>query len=122
MLKTHLGKIFPQISGLMHLDNGGQKLVMTGSHPEHGDLKLTSKVDDRTRRETDIVTTRKFPGVPVLYEWGTVSFGNGMSGISLRNAERTYSKVSSPAGRATQFSTGNTADGVSAPICHKVRG
>ncbi|MCP4112559.1 MAG: hypothetical protein GY749_44705 [Desulfobacteraceae bacterium] len=74
-----LRKRFSQISGLMHLDDGGQKLVLAGFHPEYGDvvLKLTSKVDDRTRREIDIVTTNKFPGVPVLYDWGTESFENG---------------------------------------------
>jgi eukaryotic-like serine/threonine-protein kinase len=74
-----LEKRFPQIFELEHLDSGGQKVVFAGHHQEHGDvvLKLTDKVDDRTRREIDIVTNNRLPGVPVLFEWGNESFDDG---------------------------------------------
>lgn len=69
-----LAYFFPQISGLEFLERGGQKIVLAGSHSIYGDivLKLTRRVDKRTRREIDIVTSKEFPGVPNLHEWGTL--------------------------------------------------
>lgn len=85
------------IHGLVHIAEGGQKVVYKGTHDSYGTvvlkLVLNSTSNERTEREIDVTTRCSFSNVPKLFEWGTLEYEDGqtvflieqcISGITLR--------------------------------------
>lgn len=65
-----------QFTGMTLLARGGQKVVWSAQHPQHGKtvLKLYFSVDARAKREIEISQTLKLERVPSIFEVGTVSY------------------------------------------------
>lgn len=62
----------PDLSNLIPIARGGQKVVFRGQHNSYGEVvvKIILSADERTQREIDIATKCDFPNVPKLYKWG----------------------------------------------------
>lgn len=73
----------PEIRGLIHLAQGGQKVVYKGTHDRFGTVVLKLVLDpsanERTQREIDVATQCCFPNVPKLCEWGSFVYDGGQT-------------------------------------------
>ncbi len=72
---------FPDLTGLAQLSGGGQKLVLTASHPTDGDVVLKlihpSQPAEAVTREIQAVLKVNSPRVPRIFETGTLATSVG---------------------------------------------
>lgn len=69
-----LQKCIIGIRDLKPLAQGGQKIVFSGTHPDHGKvvIKIILEPNERIQREIDIAITCNIPNTAHLYEWGNI--------------------------------------------------
>jgi eukaryotic-like serine/threonine-protein kinase len=65
-----------KVHNLTPLSRGGQKVVFSGLHEEHGNvvvkLVLASQLDERIQREIEVSTTCRLPNTARIYETGAI--------------------------------------------------
>lgn len=72
----------PKLSSLSLLFRGGQKVVFSGTHEEHGKIvvKLVTspEPDERVAREIEVATACDIPHTARIYEWGPGDIDAGL--------------------------------------------
>ena len=76
-----LSSKIPKIRALTLLARGGQKIVYSGFHEEHGKVAVKlivgAQPDRRIMREIEVATACQLPNTAALYKWGTIDSESG---------------------------------------------
>jgi len=71
---------FPKLHNITELKTGGQKVVYSAMHSEHGGVVLKIVIlegdDPRIIREIEVVKNNSFPNVPQIFEVGNIAVDN----------------------------------------------
>jgi eukaryotic-like serine/threonine-protein kinase len=72
-------QMFPDLQNVSVIGQGGQKIVFSADHPQFGRIALKliddAAMDERARREIDIVTSGQLMNVPRIFSSGMITRG-----------------------------------------------